>query len=78
MTSRRRLLIDDDMPLVERLERALVFMAYLVVRYGAAYAPYVERLERELEAAKKAEDAVAHARQILADLGDKYPKEAGR
>ncbi len=63
---------------IERIERALVYAAYVVVRYGPQFAPIVERLEHELEAAKKSEDAVAHARQILAVLGDKYPKEAGR
>ncbi len=50
---------------VDRLERALVVAAYIVVRYGAVYAPYVDRLEAELEAARKG-DAAARARRILA------------
>jgi hypothetical protein len=51
---------------VERLERALVLAAYIVVRHGPQYAPYVERLKKELAAAR-ARDPVAEARRILED-----------
>lgn len=50
---------------VARLERALVVMAYVVVRHGPTYAPILRRLERELEAVNLNED-VARARRILA------------
>lgn len=50
--------------LVERLERALVVAAYIVVRHGPVYAPLVDRLERELEAARR-DDPVDRARRIL-------------
>lgn len=54
----------DHLPMAERLERALVYAAYIVVRYGPQYAPIVERLERELEAARR-EDPVERAKRIL-------------
>lgn len=36
----------DDIPL-DRMQRALVTMAYIVVRHSPAYAPILDRLERE-------------------------------
>jgi hypothetical protein len=53
----------DDLR-IERLERALVTAAYIVVRHGPQYAPYVERLKKELEVAR-ARDPVNEARRIL-------------
>lgn len=32
----------------ERLERALAYAAFVVMRHGAVYAPLFDRLEREL------------------------------
>lgn len=49
---------------IERLERALVLAAYIVVRHGPVYAPYVDRLERELEAARR-NDPTERAKRIL-------------
>lgn len=55
---------------LERLERALVLSAQIVVQYGHRYAPYFERLEREVAAARAAaagaNDAAARARRLLA------------
>ena len=58
--------------MIERLERALVLAAYIVVTHGPRFAPYVERLEKELEAARR-DDPVARAQRIL--LG--YTREGG-
>lgn len=53
---------------VEFLERALAFAAYVVVKYGSVYSPWMERMERELEAARKREDPQDKARRILEGL----------
>jgi hypothetical protein len=50
--------------LVERLEHALVLVAYIVLRHGPIYAPYIDRLERELEAARQ-NDPTERAKRIL-------------
>jgi hypothetical protein len=50
--------------LIERIERALVLAAYVVVRHGPVYAPLVDRLERELEAARR-NDPSERAKRIL-------------
>lgn len=49
---------------IARLERALVLAAYIVISHGEIYAPYVDRLEKELEDARKA-DPSARAQAIL-------------
>ncbi|MEW6124434.1 MAG: hypothetical protein AB1698_17610 [Pseudomonadota bacterium] len=56
--------------LIERIEGALVVAAYLVVRHGPKFAPIVERLERELEAARR-EDPVARAQRILENFRER-------
>jgi hypothetical protein len=50
---------------IERLERALVFCAYLMVRDGPVVAPLFEKLERELEAMRATEDTVIRAKHLL-------------
>ena len=50
--------------LVERLERALVLAAQIVLQYGPVYAPYIDRLEMELEKARK-NDPTERAKRIL-------------
>lgn len=49
---------------IERLERALVLVAYIVMRHGPVYAPYIDRLERELERARQ-NDPTERAKRIL-------------
>jgi coproporphyrinogen III oxidase-like Fe-S oxidoreductase len=51
--------------MIERLERPLVLAAYIVLRHGPIYAPYIDRLERELEAARQ-NDPTERAKRILA------------
>lgn len=60
-------------PLIGRLERALVLAAYIVLRHGPVYAPYVDRLEKELETARR-NDPIEHAKRIL----ETYTAEGGR
>jgi len=51
-------------PLVERIERALVLAAQIVLQHGPVYAPYIDRLEMELEKARKT-DPTERAKRIL-------------
>ena len=60
-------------PMIVRLEHALVLAAYIVVRHGSVYAPYVDRLEKELEVAR-ANDPTEHAKRIL----ETYTAAGGR
>jgi hypothetical protein len=55
---------DTLLGMIERLERALTLAAYIVLRHGLIYAPYVDRLEQELEAARR-DDPTERARRIL-------------
>ncbi len=54
-------------PSVERLQEALVLAAYIVDKHGPVYLPIMNRVERELIAAKQVERGVTRARQILDD-----------
>jgi hypothetical protein len=56
---------DHSDTMIKRLERALVLAAYIVLRHGPIYAPYIDRLERELEAARQ-NDPTERAKRILA------------
>jgi hypothetical protein len=58
---------------LERLERALAVVAYVVLRHGAVYAPILERLEREVELARR-NDPLTRAKRILAG----YTEVGGR
>jgi len=55
---------DKRRSMVERLEHALVVVAYIVLRHGPVYAPYIDRLERELESARQ-NDPTERAKRIL-------------
>jgi hypothetical protein len=50
--------------MIEQLERALALAAYIVLRHGPIYAPYIDRLERELQNARK-NDPTERAKRIL-------------
>jgi hypothetical protein len=58
---------------IERLERALALAAYIVLRHGQGYAPYIDRLESELEIARRS-NPVDRAKRIL----ETYTPEGGR
>jgi hypothetical protein len=55
----------------DRLERAIVTLAYVVVRHGPRYAPLLERLEEEYR--QRFSDPVDRARAIV----DRY-RSAGQ
>ncbi|CAM5404131.1 hypothetical protein AFEL58S_02082 [Afipia felis] len=52
---------------LERLKRAQNLIARLIVRDGPVYAPYLDRLDREIEAMTAKTDVVARARRIIED-----------
>lgn len=49
----------------QEIEEAMVYVAYLVEKYGDAHAPVLDRLEREFEAARLKEQPREKARRIL-------------
>jgi hypothetical protein len=54
-----------QLPLVERIERALVLLAYFIELDGDVHLPMYEKFEAELLALKKKEDARDRARRLL-------------
>lgn len=59
---------------IERLERALALCACLVERDGPAVVPLFERLERELAAMRRTEDAVGRAKRLLETYSVRNPR----
>ena len=59
--------------MIERLERALALAAYIVLRHGVVYAPYIDRLERELEVLRRS-SPIYRAKRIL----ETYTLKGGR
>ncbi|GLQ09205.1 hypothetical protein GCM10007913_11370 [Devosia yakushimensis] len=57
--------VRDEVVTVERLERAVHFLAYIVLRHGEKYGPLLEWLDDELQQMKKAPSARDRAQQIL-------------
>jgi hypothetical protein len=55
----------SDEVTIERLERGLVVLAYIMSRDGPVVAPLFERLERELAAMRSNEAAVIRAKELL-------------
>jgi hypothetical protein len=77
VSARRRPAIAQNSPLIERLERALVLAARIVLLHGAVYAPYIDRLEKELERARR-NDPLEKARRILEIYTDEGDEKAIR
>ena len=50
---------------LERLLRAQAAIAYAMTLDGPIYAPYFERLEREIAAMRTADDVMARAKRFL-------------
>lgn len=65
----RRQPAEDDSPVTaERIEHAMVLLAFIMTSTGQArLAPLLDRLERELAVYKHARDPLSRARRILAD-----------
>jgi hypothetical protein len=49
----------------ERVERALVLMAYIITRHGTKYEPIFDRLERELKELRRGTDVMSRAHALL-------------
>jgi hypothetical protein len=56
--------------MTERIERALLLLAYFIEQDGDQYLPMYEQFERELEDFKAKEDAKARARRRLLAYSD--------
>lgn len=54
-----------DTVTLERLEAALALVSYAILEDGDVYAPYLNRLEREIAALRARDDVVARARRYL-------------
>ena len=63
----------------DRLREAMVYSAYLVERYGDAYAPVFERLADEWEAVQRSTNSRDRARRVLhqaeAEGGVTFPSD---
>jgi hypothetical protein len=57
-----------DLPTLPELEGALAVVAYIVVRHGDVYAPLLDRLEHEVEEAKRRGSHRDRAQRILDSL----------
>ena len=55
----------DQLSTTERIERALVLLAYFIKLDGDVHVPMYEKFEAELEELKKKEDTKARARKLL-------------
>jgi hypothetical protein len=47
------------------LERAYAMLAYVVINHGDAYLPLLDRMEREIVHARRAQSGIERARQVL-------------
>lgn len=65
-----------ELPLAERVERALVLLAYFIELDGDVHIPLYERLEAELTELRRREDTRARARRLLAGYGAAPPEPA--
>jgi hypothetical protein len=66
---------DKDHVSLERLERALAVIAYIVSKYGHAYADNFTRLEKEVARARQ-DDPVVRARRLLETYTDNGGRKA--
>jgi hypothetical protein len=75
-TNKARATREHEPVTIERLERALVTCARILVLDGPVVAPLFERLERELAAMRAQQDTIARAKRLLENLGS--PKGLGQ
>lgn len=61
----RRATAQTDAVTVERLEKAVHALAYIVLRHGEKYGPLLNMLDDELEALRQAPSARDRAQRIL-------------
>ena len=58
---------------IERVERGMAILAYLMSFHDADYTPLYEKLEREREALLRQQDTVARARRLLERYSGRPP-----
>jgi len=63
---------------IERLERGLALLAYLVVLDGPVLAPLFDRFERELQTMRAGQDTVSRAKRLLESYRDRGDLKAIR
>jgi hypothetical protein len=56
--------------MIERIERALVLLAYFIELDGDVHVPMYEKFEEELRELKKKEDIKARAQRLLRSCSD--------
>jgi hypothetical protein len=62
--------VSAPVSLVERMERALVLLAYFIELDGDVHVPMYEKFEAELRELKKKEDTRTRARSLLRSYSD--------
>ena len=65
---------EQTLPLIERIERALVLLACFIEMDGDVHVPMYERFEAELEQLRREEGTKDRARRLLAS----YSRSGGR
>jgi hypothetical protein len=63
---------------IERLERGLALLAYIIERDGPVYAPLFEKLERELAAMRSNRNVVDRAKGATCQEGDTKVSRASK
>ncbi len=64
----------DPLPIIERIERALVLLAYFIELDGDIHVPMYEKFEAELDELKRQEGTKERARRLLLA----YKRDGGR
>jgi hypothetical protein len=55
----------EQRPMIERVERAMVLLAYLIELDGEEHVPMFEKFETELKELRQTEDVKVRARRLL-------------
>lgn len=71
---RKEASLPDGELTVERLERALTVVAYLIERDGPVVVPLFERLERELAVMRQTQHTMERAKRLLESYTGRHPR----
>ena len=61
---------NNQLPMIERMERALVLLAYFIELDGDVHLPMYEKFEAELRDMKEKQDTRARAQNLLRSYSD--------
>ena len=61
---------NSQLPMIERIERALVLLAYFIELDGDVHLPMYEKFEAELRDMKQKQETRARARSLLRSYSD--------